>query len=188
MHARNDVLKTSYSSYSNNPTARRQGDASEYRPVEKVPETTFPIDPDLPCDSSITRGAEARKRYEPPVAMGFLRVSMDSIPLQIWEGTVVDVDHAARMMRVLLEAKIGEKSQHTGEIDLQWVSEQDQDLVCPGAVFYLTLFKRTKRSGIENAQELRFRRRPSWSSAQLRQINEDAETLLAKMAALPMSE
>ncbi len=90
-------------------------------------------------------------------------------------------------MQVLLDAKIGQMPRHTGEIDLEWVSEQDQDLVRPGAVFYLTLFKRTKHGSIENSQELRFRRRPSWTVAQLKQIEEDAATLLSKMKTLPTS-
>jgi hypothetical protein len=67
-------------------------------------------------------------------------------------------------MRVSLEAKMVPIPRHQAEIDLEWVAEQDQDLVRPGAIFYLTLFKRTKRGSVENAQELRFRRRPAWSS------------------------
>jgi hypothetical protein len=110
------------------------------------------------------------------------------MPLQVWEGTVLDVDRAGGVMQVLLNAKIGGIPRHTGEIELEWVSDQDQDLVRPGAVFYLTLFKRTKRGSVENAQELRFRRRPSWSAAQLKQIEEDAVLLLSKMKALPTSE
>lgn len=112
---------------------------------------------------------------------------MDSTPLQIWEGTVVDVDEAANVMRVLLDAKIGRIPRHTGEIELEWVAEQDRDLVRPGAVFYLTLFKRTKRGSIENSQELRFRRRPSWMAAQLKRIEEDSVMVLSKMRSLPTS-
>jgi hypothetical protein len=114
-------------------------------------------------------------------------ISADSTPLQIWEGTVVEVDRSAGVMQVLLDAKIGQMPRHTGEIELQWVAEQDQDLLRPGAVFYLTLFKRTKRGSVENSQELRFRRRPAWSSAQLKKIQQDAATLLSKMTALPSS-
>ena len=112
-------------------------------------------------------------------------VSANSTPLQIWEGTVLEVNRAASVMQVLLDAKIGQIPRHTGEIELEWVSDQDQDLVCPGAVFYLTLFKRSKRGSIENAQELRFRRRPSWSAAQLKQIEEDAAMLLSKIKRCP---
>jgi len=110
----------------------------------------------------------------------------DSTPLQIWEGTVLNVDRkSGGVMHVLLDAKIGKLPIHTGEIELEWVADQDYDLVCPGAVFYLTLSKRTKRGSIENTQELRFRRRPSWSEGQLRQIENDAAMLLSKMKTPP---
>lgn len=115
-----------------------------------------------------------------------MEIDADSTPIQIWEGTVVDVDREAKIMQVLLDAKIGDIiPRHTGEIDLEWVSEQDLDLVRPGAVFYLTLFKRTLRGSVQNAQELRFRRRPSWSTAQIRQVRQAAATALANMKALP---
>jgi len=83
---------------------------------------------------------------------------------------------------------MGQVPRHSAEIDLEWVSDQDKDLVRPGAVFYLTLFKRTKRGSVENAQELRFRRRPSWSLNQLKRIEESAPSLAAKMKALPIAE
>jgi hypothetical protein len=54
-------------------------------------------------------------------------------------------------------------------------------------VFYLTLFKRTKPS-VENAQELRFRRRPAWSTSQVEQIERDATMLRSKMKARPVAE
>ena len=91
-------------------------------------------------------------------------------------------------MTVFLDAKMGQIARHTGEIDLEWVSEQDADLVRPGAVFYLTLFKRTSRGSIQNAQELRFRRRPSWSAAQMRQLERDAAMIRSKMKEAPFAE
>ena len=78
---------------------------------------------------------------------------------------------------------------HTADINFEWVSNQDMELVRPGAIFYLTLYKRTKMGGsIENTQELRFRRRPSWSPMELKRIDEKASTLLSKMTALPTAE
>lgn len=112
----------------------------------------------------------------------------DSSVIQVWEGKVLQVDYDKRVMQVLLEAKINQVPSHTGEIDLEWVSEQDIDLVCPGAIFYLTLSKRVKRSGIENTQELRFRRLPSWSKHQIAQIAREADMLLSKMKAAPIAE
>lgn len=115
-----------------------------------------------------------------------LEINADSTPIQIWEGTVIKVDQG--VMEVFLDAKMGAIPRHTCEISLEWVSEQDKDLVRPGAVFYLTLFKRTTRGSIQNSQELRFRRRPSWTAAQIREVHRAAEAALANMVPLPTAE
>lgn len=101
-------------------------------------------------------------------------------PLQIWEGTVLHVNEEERSMEVSLSAQMTPLPEHTAEIDLEWVSPQDLDLVKPGAVFYLTLFKRTKRGSIENSQELRFRRVPNWTRRQLQEVRSEVETLRTK--------
>lgn len=157
-------------------------------PWSLVPETTLPIGSDSTVGTASPRVQQPQKRFEPPIIPAISPVTgADSTPLQIWEGSVIDVDRDAGVMRVLLEAKMSPLPRHTGEIDLEWVAEQDADLVRPGAVFYLTLFKRTKRGSIENAQELRFRRRPSWSGAQLKQVERDATLILSKMKGLSVS-
>jgi hypothetical protein len=169
-------------------TSKSQDEGEKFKPVEERPATTLPIDPGLSDDITPTSDRIPQTKFEPPMPTESPPISADSTPLQIWEGSVIEVDHAARVMHVVLDAKLGEMPTHTGEIELEWVSEQDQDLVYPGAVFYLTLFKRTKRGGsIEKAQELRFRRRPSWSTAQLKQIDVEAGTLLSKMKPRPRS-
>lgn len=165
----------------------RQDQGMGFKPVVRVSGTTLTSDPDSSTGTSFTRDQEPQKKFEPPIATAFLRIGEDSTPLQIWEGAVVEVDHEAGVMQVVLDAKIGQMPRHTGEIDLEWVSEQDEDLVRPGAVFYLTLFKRTMRGSIQNSQELRFRRRPSWSTAQLKRIEEDTAMILSKMKTLPTS-
>jgi len=106
---------------------------------------------------------------------------VQTVPLQVWEGRVVSVDLDNQTMEVFLSSTLGGYEAHTGDIDLQWVSEQDKDLVVPGAVFYLTLFKRSKRGTVENSQELRFRRQPNWTKHQLALISKGADALLAKM-------
>ncbi len=156
--------------------------------LEYRPGTTLPIKPDLTHAPVTTTDWVPSRMFSPPRGTLPPTASADSTPLQIWEGTVVEVDNNARVMRVSLNAKIGLIPRHMGEIDLEWVTEQDQDLVRPGAVFYLTLFKRTKRGSVENAQELRFRRRPAWSTGQLRQVEHDAAMLLSKMKPLPTWE
>ena len=114
--------------------------------------------------------------------------SPDAAVIQIWEGKVIGVDQEQGVMHVLLEAKLGNDPPHTGDIELQWVAAQDIDLVRPGAIFYLTLYKRTKRGTIENAQELRFRRLPTWSRHQLARVKLDAEMVRSKMKARPIAE
>ena len=109
----------------------------------------------------------------------------DAAVIQMWEGKVLGIDRAKSVMEVLLEAKFGNIPPHTGDIELQWVSPQDLELASIGAIFYLTLFKRTKRGSIENAQELRFRRLPTWSRDQLAQVKRDADMLRSKMKARP---
>ncbi len=109
-------------------------------------------------------------------------------PLQIWEGTVQSVDQSAGTMDVILVSKTVEIPEHTGSIELQWVSDQDKDLVRPGAVFYLTLFKRTRRGSIENSQELRFRRVPNWTRKQLQQVNTEVDALRSKFKAGRIAE
>ncbi len=152
----------------------------------QISRTTADRNPDLPEGTALTRSGAPQRTFAAPMtnASVLREVRADSVPLQVWEGTVLTVDHAAGVMQVLLEAKIGHMSGHTGEIELDSVSQQDQDLVRPGAVFYLTLYKRTIPS-VENIQELRFRRRPSWSAAQLAQVEQDASMFLSKMKALP---
>lgn len=157
------------------------GVEEKFKPVEKNPRTTSPNDSDLAGHIGPTTGLGPQKEFEPPMVRLLPPTSANSVPIQIWEGTVIEVDHANGTMQVVLDAKMGQIPRHTGEIDLEWVAEQDTDLVRSGAVFYLTLFKHTKRGSIVNSQELRFRRRPSWSAGQLKQAKRNAEMLLSKM-------
>ena len=132
----------------------------------------------------------ASKSYSPPAvdALVDTPVDQDSTPLQVWEGVVNDVDHDAQIMQVVLTPRMLVDEPHTADIELQWVADQDLDLVKPGAVFYLTLFKRTSKGSISNSQELRFRRLPSWSKSQMVEIDKRADALLLKMRASPVAE
>jgi hypothetical protein len=135
-------------------------------------------------DASLPSSGTPPQRIDPPVPVQSMRygVDADSTPLQIWEGTVLSVKRETNEMEVNLDPKMGEIGRHTMDISLNWVGDQDKDLVRPGAVFYLTVFKRTKRSGIENSQEVRFRRRPAWSAKQIKEIDEAAAKLLENIA------
>lgn len=166
-----------------------QGEARNFAPVEKTPGTTRVVDLDTKPVTSLNVIGVPQKSYESPMTRSAYAsdVNANSVPMQIWEGTVVEVDRESDTMQVLLDAKMGQSPQHTAEIELRWVDDQDQELVRPGAVFYLTLFMRTKPS-VENAQELRFRRRPTWTSSQIEQIERDAAELQLKIQTAPLAQ
>lgn len=113
-------------------------------------------------------------------------VNLDTAVIHRWEGRVLFVDEVQGSMQVLLSDGAGQEQ--TGEIELQWVVDQDQELVKSGAIFYLTLYKQIRRGSIQNSQELRFRRRPVWSKQQIQKIHEDAKMLLSKMQSKPLAE
>ena len=169
------------------PIWRRQRVRSSVGPVvfqhdyTTLPRRTEANDGMLSSDSGVPL-----KRVRVPFANeSVLRhVQADTTPLEVWEGTVISINREAELMHVALDAKVSGSVRHTAEIALDDVSEQDRDLIVEGAVFYLTLYKLTVPS-VENRQELRFRRRPSWSEAQMREIEQDASEFLAKMKPLP---
>ena len=103
-------------------------------------------------------------------------------PLQVWEGKVLFVDDEQNAMDVILLDKSGHLSDHNARMSLEWVTDQDRDLVRPGAIFYLMLYKEKKRGSLKNSQELRFRRLPNWSRSQLVKIDQAAERLLSLFA------
>lgn len=164
-----------------------QSDPVAPKPVEVLRSSTVLWD-----RPTLATGASQRieKAFLPPQRAKAVEtpVGADASVIQLWEGRVLGVDSQNEVMSVLLCARIGQVPDHTGEIDLQWVSDQDRDLVQPGAVFYLTLFKRLRRGSVENAQELRFRRRPAWSRQQIQRIQADAAMLRSKMKARPIAE
>lgn len=113
----------------------------------------------------------------PPVAAAVLGAIQNTKPIQIWEGVVLAVDWQKSQISAKLRARIGHFPEHTANFSFEWIPDQDMDLVVPGAVFYLTLFRKLKRGSIENSQELRFRRLPSWSNMQVRKVYEAADVL-----------
>ena len=105
--------------------------------------------------------------------------------IQIWECTVLEVD--GETIRARLHAKMGQIDDHVADIDTEWVSPQDMDLVQPGAVFYLTLSRKlTRGRSIVNTQELRFRRLPAWNKQDAVKIRQLGADLYAKFSALPI--
>lgn len=172
-----------------NSTIWLHDNLKEYRPYEKADKSTVQSKPYDSLESKPTSVQDSQRDFKAPITENSPTIIADSTPLQIWEGTVLEIKPKEGVMTALLNAKMGQVPRHTADINLQWVSEQDKELAQPGAIFYLTLYKRTKLGGsIENSQELRFRRRPSWSQMEINRIEENAGTLLSKMTALPTAE
>lgn len=89
-----------------------------------------------------------------------------------WEGVVESIDEAARTMIVTLRSKGGIEPEHTAELMLSEVGEDDQDLVEPGAVFYIEQTRRHVRKTMALNQTLSFRRLPAWSKRTI-EMNEE---------------
>lgn len=142
-------------------------------------------------DVHVTRTHTLRKIFDTEPLVPDIKPLSNPIsasPVQIWEGEVKSVDWKSKMMEVELNAKIGSLPTHAAEIELRRVAEQDLELVSPGAVFYLTVSDRWDRGTIENVQELRFRRRPSWSRRQIDEIWRDADLLGQNLSSKPSAE
>jgi hypothetical protein len=127
---------------------------------------------------------ESEFSYVPPeLAKTDLHPEEVASVIQIWECTVLEFDAQTESMRAHMNAKIGNIDDHVADIDMEWVSPQDMDLVAPGAVFYLTLSRKlTRGRSIVNSQELRFRRLPAWSKKDAEKILKLGEDLYAKFA------
>lgn len=109
---------------------------------------------------------------EPP-SVSFLPTSTI---IEIFEGVVQSV--TPETMNVVLRAKRNLATpDHAMAIDLEYVQPQDLDLVQPGAVFYLTMFKETTGKTVRNVEEIRFRRQPNWNSTMLRRLEQLAAEL-----------
>lgn len=142
--------------------------------------------PTLIVDTSV-EAAEVMPVLRRQLASQYAQI--DAAIVQIWEGTVLTVNKSEGCMRAVLHAKRGEIEDHAGDIYFDWVMDQDRDLVAPGAVFYLTIYKSRLRGGtIVNSQELRFRRLPAWSRQQVAKVSELAANIAQKMRARPLAE
>jgi len=117
-----------------------------------------------------------------------VQVAAYTAPIEVFEGTVRSVDRVAEMMYVTLASKTREVTDHAADISFTWVNPQDLDLIAPGAVFYLSLYKERRSGTIRNTEELRFRRMPTWTRTQIARVKEDADRLYSKLQARPLLE
>ena len=97
-----------------------------------------------------------------------------------WEGVVDEVleDEGIFSAR-LCDLTAGEiYPSETAEIPIEDVSDDDRELLRPGAVFYLTTGRSLRRGRWELFGRMAFRRLPSRTPADLRRIEERARSLI----------
>ena len=97
-----------------------------------------------------------------------------------WEGVVDEVleDEGIFTAR-LRDLTTGEiYPSETAEIPTEDVSDDDRDLLRPGAVFYLTTGRSLRRGRWELFGRMAFRRLPGRTPADLRRIEENARSLI----------
>lgn len=109
---------------------------------------------------------------EPPP----VKIVPTSSIVELFEGVVQSVTD--EHMNVVLRAKRNLSTpDHAMSIELSNVQPQDRDLVSPGSVFYLTMFRETTGRTVRNVEEIRFRRQPDWTPAMFRKLEELASKL-----------
>ena len=102
---------------------------------------------------------------------------MSTVVAQIWEGTVVHYEQGAGDMTCLLRDRTGKLDDISATIELIEVPYQDRELVTPGAVFYLTMYRESRRGTVGNVQKISFRRIPGWNKAQVDEIHNVARQI-----------
>jgi hypothetical protein len=164
---------------------------STERPGLLAGEISLRVHPDhgtaVTGESSVENAAKSYRRSDfevvlpVPVPSHSASAVFDSKPIQIWEGVVLALDPKRRSIDVRLKAKLSNLPDHNASIGLEWVHDQDRALARPGAIFYLTVFRKLSHGSVQNAQEIRFRRLPNWSRADVQRVRTAADHLAAKM-------
>jgi len=119
------------------------------------------------------------RKYQRPATTPLLPAAPveQVIVLQDWEGVVEEVrddDFVARLMDKTAAKKFDSEA---AEIPKSEVDMDDIDLVKPGAIFYLTVFRRVLRNGRqERITRLIFRRLPAWTPSMLKSVEDRANS------------
>lgn len=104
------------------------------------------------------------------------RVQLDV--LQDWEGVVETVEETTFSARLRDITAGAEFAWETAELPIDDVTEDDRELVRPGAVFYMTIGRMTHPSGRrDRVARLVFRRLPAWTASTLQQAQQRANAL-----------
>jgi hypothetical protein len=94
-----------------------------------------------------------------------------------WEGYVLEI-HEDSFSARLVPLK-GDDEELEAEIYIEELSEQDRELLQPGAVFYWSIGYHDRPSGRERSSIIRFRRLPVWSRRELEAASAGIDELKA---------
>jgi len=96
--------------------------------------------------------------------------------LMDWEGVVDEVRNQEFTARLLDRRSSSKVDTEYAEIPLTEVQADDRQLVQPGAIFYLTVYRVTSAVGqSERSTRLYFRRLPAWTRTMLASADKRAE-------------
>lgn len=113
------------------------------------------------------------KRELPLLWMNPGELGNRSVALQKWEGMVTNIGGNSFFAR--LKDLENESPEEEIEITLKDVSEDDKDLVQPGAIFYWSVGYETSSTGTtKRSSVIRFRRLPAWTASDLAEIKKKA--------------
>jgi hypothetical protein len=121
---------------------------------------------------------------QPPTVPIGIKTETTLLPRQLWEGTVIECHNGSFVGRVV-DLTNHANPEELVTFDLEELSEEDRELVQPGAAFYWTVGVEQSRAGqIKNVEMFNFRRLPRWTSSAIR----EAEKRAAEIALLLFTE
>ena len=129
--------------------------------------------------SAPMRHAPVPDQAIPVSPRGKLRPWPTLVPLQEWEGYVIDISErgfTARLVDITRQEHIAAEE---ADFDLEEVSDPDLYLLREGAVFRWTIGYETALGGSKKrVSQLVFRRLPKWTKKEIAQADQDADKLL----------
>jgi len=170
------------------PPEQGQNGATSGRPAQQlfvdpsnVPSLATPsFDPNPPCLDTTAPQGNCLIEGESGSPVVFLRrepiVQNRFVPLQKWEGTVLQVLQDSFFARLvdLTNGGVDEEA----EFPVEEVSDADRSLIAPGAVFYWNIGYIDNISGQRTrASVIRFRRLPVWKPEELERAKHKAQRI-----------
>ena len=160
-------------------SAKTFEDLPQIRPL--VPEiTTSAMQVENQRVISQGKAYEAGRLYEKIVAPKYTVMATAALkPRQIWEGIVVNCT-ATKFIARIVDRTNPSNPEEVAEFESEEVSDDDRQLIKPGASFYWTVgTERSPAGQIRNVAIVNFRRTPRWSRASIQKASKRAKAIAA---------